>query len=434
MVFGTLGLSRFKSFTHVPYQAVGPGTLPDFYMPFSGRVNPHLHTSRKNTIEWARQMGMLDSLPGVPGSGLWSEERLAAFDFPLCAATIHPDASSAELDLSSGWLTWGTYADDYFPLIYNNTRDMAGAKAFVRRLSAFMPMDSTEVPPPRNAVERGLADLWARTAASLSVSARRWFRRSLVDMLESWLWELANHIQHRIPDPVDYVEMRRVTFGSDFTMTLSQLRLGDDIPPEIFRTRPISGLTASAQDYCCLMNDIFSYQKEMEFEGELNNGVLVVQHFLDCDREQAVTVVNNLMTARVQQFEHTVATELPALFNDLNLDTSTREKLKRYVKNLENWMAGVLAWHRATGRYVEPILRQSPTVGRALHSLTELGTSAARIAMARATGVPEQQAVAPPARHDLTGLGTSAARIAMARATGVPEQQAVASPARKGER
>ena len=34
-------------------------------------------------------------------------------------------------------------------------------------------------------------------------------------MLESWLWELANQIQNRIPDPVDYIEMRRLTFGAD---------------------------------------------------------------------------------------------------------------------------------------------------------------------------------------------------------------------------
>ena len=80
------------------------------------------------------------------------------------------------------------------------------------------------------------------------------------------------------------------------------------------------GLDNSAADYACLTNDIFSYQKEIEFEGELNNGVLVVQRFLDCDLEQAVDVVNDLMTARMQQFEHIVATELPALFDEFDLD------------------------------------------------------------------------------------------------------------------
>ena len=86
-------------------------------------------------FEWARRMAMLDSILGVPGVGLWNERRLAAFDFPLCASALHPDATLPELDISSGWLTWETYGDDYLPVVYGHTRDVAGAKLFVARLS-----------------------------------------------------------------------------------------------------------------------------------------------------------------------------------------------------------------------------------------------------------------------------------------------------------
>jgi germacradienol/geosmin synthase len=376
---GALGLSRFKSFTHVPYQAVGPVTLPEIYMPFPLRMSPHLDAARKNTIEWARRMGILDSVPGLPDVSLWNEERLATFDFPLCAAAIHPDSSGPELDVSSQWLTWGTYGDDFFPAVHGQARDMAGAKAHVARLSAFMPVGSEAPPPPVTPLERGLADLWSRTTLPLSEAAQRRFRRAVQDMLESWLWELANHIQSRIPDPVDYVEMRRATFGSDLTMTLCRMSLGDGIPPEIFRTRTMSGLANSAQDFCCLMNDLFSFQKEIQFEGELNNSVLVAQKFLGCDVPQAVKVVNDLMTARVQQFENIVATELPVLFDDLDLDPNTREKLLKYVRDMEDWMSGVLNWHRGCGRYSEYWLHKTPTLGRLLYGPSGLGTSATRI-------------------------------------------------------
>jgi germacradienol/geosmin synthase len=261
---------------------------------------------------------------------------------------------------------------------------MAGAKVFNARLTAFMPDDpATLTAVPTNPVERGLADLWARTAGPLSPNARNQFRRAIQDMTESWLWELANQMQNRIPDPVDYVEMRRKTFGSDLTMSLSRLSQGDEIPPEIFHTRPMRALENSAADYACLTNDIFSYQKEIEFEGELNNGVLVVQRFLDLDSPQAVEVVNNLMTARMRQFEHIVATELPALVEDYGLNGKAREKLRRYVEKLQQWMRGVLEWHIAVDRYKEFELRnsQKPAVpGRLLGGPTGLGTSAARIA------------------------------------------------------
>jgi germacradienol/geosmin synthase len=378
---GALGLDRLKSYTHVPYQHVGPVKLPKFYMPYSTRVNSHLEAARHDSKEWARRMGMLDTLPGSPGVFIWDDHKFDVADVALCGALIHPAATGPELNLSAGWLVWGTYADDYFPALYGYTRDLAGAKVFNARLAAFMPDDPTAITAmPANPVERGLADLWARTAGPMPEDARRQFRKAILDMTESWVWELANQLQNRIPDPVDYVEMRRKTFGSDLTMSLSRLSQGAGIPPELLRTRPMRGLENSAADYACFTNDVFSYQKEIEFEGELHNAVLVVQRFLGVDKARAVEVVNDLMTARMRQFEHIVATELPALADDFGLDARTRERLRAYVEKLQQWMAGVLQWHRTVDRYKEFELIHSRYAGRTFSAPRGLGTSAARIA------------------------------------------------------
>ncbi len=404
---GALGLSRFKAFTHVPYRAVGPLPLPEIYMPFPLRISPHLDAARRSAVAYARRVGMLDVRPDLPGSGVWTEERLIGFDFALCAAGFNPDASGPELEIAAQWLTWGTYGDDYFPAVYNTSRDMAGAKVFVKRLSGFMPLGGEAPPMPITAVERGLLDLWSRSAPALSPPARQVLRRAIEDMLESWLWELANHLEDRIPDPVDYVEMRRATFGSDLTVALCRLALGGEIPQELFQTRTMRSLSHSAQDYCCLMNDLFSYQKEIQFEGELNNGVLVVEKFLGRDRVAAAVVVNDLMTARARQFEHVVKTELPVLLDDFELDEDARRKVMRYVKDLENWMAGVLNWHRGTRRYGERELLESPTVGRVLYGPTGLGSSAwrgpPRAALRAAPAAPAAPSTVPaaPARPKL---------------------------------
>ena len=84
---------------------------------------------------------MLEPLPGTPGLRIWDEHKVASYDFADCAARLHPDASAAELDISSAWLTWGTYGDDFFPALFGTSRDLAGAKAFNARLSLFMPLD-----------------------------------------------------------------------------------------------------------------------------------------------------------------------------------------------------------------------------------------------------------------------------------------------------
>lgn len=324
-------------------------------------------------------MGMLDTLPG--GVGIWNDHKYDAIDLALCGAMINPDGDGPDLDLTTSWLIWGTYGDDYFPAVFGRTRDMVGAKLFHERLGAFMPVDgSTPSLVPTNPVERGLADVWSHTAGPIAPDDRRDFRRAIQDMTASWLWELANQIQNRVPDPVDYIEMRRKTFGSDLTMSLSRLSHGQLVPPEIYRTRPMRALDNSASDYACLTNDIFSFQKETQFEGEVHNCVLVVQHFLDCNKQRAVAVVNDLMTARMQQFEHIVAYELPALFDDYDLDASARDNLTGYVEELQLWMAGVMKWHATCRRYDEVELRYYPSPGHVFGRPTGLGTSASRIA------------------------------------------------------
>ncbi len=372
----SLGLRRFTNHTHVPYTAVGPGALPDFYMPYSARVNANQDRARQYCIDWARQMGMLEPLSGTD-FGIWNETELASFDFAVCAARIHPEASGPELDLSSAWLTWGTYGDDYYPVVFGSTRNIAGAKVLTARLSAFMPLYCGVVPPPTNPLETGLADLWIRTASPMTIEQRQQFRQAVETMTSSWLWELANQLQHRIPDPVDYIEMRRKTFGSDLTMSLARITRAGELPAEIFHTRAIRGLENSAKDYACLTNDIFSYQKEIEFEGELHNGVLVVQKFLDLDRPQATSVVNDLMTARLRQFEHILATELPALVDEFDLAADARTALDAYVAGLQDWMVGILEWHVLCDRYVESsLLRRYRTPPHQHGGPTGLGTSA----------------------------------------------------------
>ncbi|WP_040391036.1 terpene synthase family protein [Catelliglobosispora koreensis] len=354
---------RFQAHAHVPHQ-VGPTELPAFYMPYSSQISPHLHRARVNTLEWSARVGFIDNV-------IWTRDMLAGFDFALCASIIHWAATPDELDLSTQWLTWGTYADDYFPALFGERRDYAGAKLFVDRIPLFLPLTGEPVPPPLNAVETGLADLWRRTTVSMTPQMRQRFREVIVEMTDSWLWELANHMQNRIPDPVDYLEMRRKTFGANFTLSLSRLTQGIALPDELFQTRTVSSLDSSASDYSCLINDIFSYQKEIEVEGELNNAVLVIENFLGSTPKQAIAIANDLMTARIRQFEHVAATELDALAEEFALDSQGVKTLEGYVAHHRDWMAGVLKWHQLTRRYPEAEKNSRPA-----RLLTGLGHSA----------------------------------------------------------
>lgn len=378
---GALGLKRFKSFSHVPYRPLGPVRLPRFYMPFTTGLNPHLEAARQGSKRWARRLGILDSSPAAHGTYVWDEHKFDAADLALLGALINPGGSSHGLGLTAGWLIWGTYADDYVPAVYGHTRDLAGARVFLARLPAFMPDDpASTTAVPLNPVERGLVDLWARTTPSLPLEARQQFRHQLLEMFESWLWELANQAQNRIPEPIDYVEMRRKTFGWGVTLALSRPGQDDALPAGLLRSRTLAGLESTAADYCGLCNDIFSYQKELEFEGELNNGVLVLQSFLDADLPRAVELVNDLMTARLLQFERLLATELPALVEQWRLDREAQARLGSYMEKMKHCMSGMLKWHLVVRRYQESELRGSARLPRLSRRPVGLGTSAMRIA------------------------------------------------------
>ncbi|AJC57025.1 germacradienol/germacrene D synthase [Streptomyces sp. 769] len=374
------GTQRVRRRSHVPYEKVGPPQLPDFCMPFTATHSPHLEAARRNVVTWAHRMGLLRPQPGVPLSGIWDEEALVRCDFALRAAGPRPDATPDELDLGTQWLTWATYADDYYPAVFGRTGDVAGALATTRRLSALMPVDAADrAPEPANALERGLVDLWVRTAGPMDPDARRAFKATVDAMTAGWLWELDNRVLHRIPDPVDYIEMRRATSGSGLAMGLSRLGHGRRVPPEIYRSGPMRSLENAAADYACLLNDVFSYQKEIEYEGEVHNGILVVQNFFDCDHPTALAIVHDLMTSRMREFQHVAQNQLPVLYDDFDLSAEARATLDGYVEELENWLAGILTWHRECGRYRPEHLRHRPGTPGWTPGPTGLGTSSARL-------------------------------------------------------
>lgn len=344
-------------------------TLPEFYLPFAVETNPGLARIRRHGTEWARRMGMLDRT-------VWDEDYFDAMDIGMFTALTHPAADVAEWELANDYyITW-TYFDDFF-LSFKRTRDLVGARACIERLRSLMTEDLAAMPIPVTTVERAIADLWVRTVPVVSPRLRRDLPRIMIDeFVVNWLWEITNLIQNRVPDPVDYLEMRRKTFGVLVWAGLLRLPSGDALPADIFDTVTMRELTDVFADITALQNDIFSYRKEILDEGELTNGVLSVQRFFGCDLQQAVDVLNDLLTARVRQYEHIVATDLPALCDRFDLDA---DALRRYTVALERWMSGHLEWYGRSGRFEVGTLPCCPLV-RLPQVPTGLGTAATRLA------------------------------------------------------
>ncbi len=361
-----------------------PFELPEFYLPWPARLNPHLEEARLHSKVWAAEMGMLDASQGVHGAEIWDERTFDSMDYAMLTSYTHPDTPSAELDLLTDWYVWVFFFDDHFLEKYKRSRDLDGAKEHLARISAFLPVYPTSTPAePTNPVERGLADLWARTVPTMSADWRRRFATSTQHLLEESLWELCNINQSRIPNPIGYVEMRREVGRAPWSADLVEHAVAVEIPLEIAATRPMRVLKDTFSDSVHLRNDIFSYQREIEVEGELNNGVLVVEKFFGCDPQQAANIVNDLLTSRLHQFENTALTELPPLFEEYSLGQRARENVCRYAKGLQDWQSGGHEWHMRSSRYMNTGFRSSPRTAFPLTGPIGLGTAAARIELFR---------------------------------------------------
>jgi germacradienol/geosmin synthase len=373
-LFGRPAAARLRTLAHVPHQQVGPSLLPSIDLPYPLTLSPHHEEAKRLSVDWAERMGLLDDI--------WDRPMCEGFDLALCSAGLDPDATLEELELSAEWLTWGTYGDDYYPLVFGKPRDLIGAKQSTERFKSCMPVDDPAAGAALavSPMERSLADLWARTAGPMGPEGRAQLRAAMDTMLDSWMWELHNQAQHRVPDPVDYIEMRRKTFGSDLTMQLCRLRHAGALPPGIFRSGTVRSLENSAADYAALLNDLISYQKEVEVEGEVHNGVLVLQTFFDCDYPTAVAMVDDLMRGRLRQFDHVKKHELPMLYEDFALNAEGRAAFEAYVRELEDWLAGILNWHRVVRRYRAEDVRSGSGTALLRRGPTGIGTSAARLA------------------------------------------------------
>ena len=147
----------------------GISPLPEIYMPYPIRSAPHLDAARATASTGPEPMGMFDSVPGVEAARDLERAEFRSTGLGLLRGPHQPGRARTRTSICPrDWLTWGTYADDYFPVVFGATHDLAAAKLANDRLTLFMPLTAAPTPEPANPLETGLADLWQRTVEPMT--------------------------------------------------------------------------------------------------------------------------------------------------------------------------------------------------------------------------------------------------------------------------
>lgn len=331
-----------------PPRTPGPLPLGKLSMPYPVTVNPHVATARADLPEWLSAMGLLDD----PRTG-WTPESVERDDYAALAAMTDSDATVGELVRRARWCAWGFLAGDLLTHVFR--ADPVGGREELRRLRTQLTDGSVA---PASPLENALRVLWRSTASATDTHGRRRLRSALLNTITAWESVLENETRHRIPDPVDYLDSRRHAFGGAVLAALGPA--AGIAHPDIADASVIRQLEHSAYDHAALVNDLHSYQKEIEYDAEHHNLVYLTESFLHCSREAARDIVADLAEERLHQFEHLTRDELPAFFTDYHLPEETRAAILDHVRRLREYLAGNLAWHTATPRYPESTLRQRP--------------------------------------------------------------------------
>ena len=144
--------------------------------------------------------------------------------------------------------------------------------------------------------------------------------------------------------------------------------VGTELPAELLRNSTMRALVDSFGDVPALRQEIVGFDHTYATGGSTTSAVLAVRQFFDCDLDQAVSIVADLISARLRQIVSIIG-ELPSIAAEYDLSPDSKAGLHRYVEALKSWLAGELLWTQRSGRF-------SPTPTRkSLHSPTANGTA-----------------------------------------------------------
>lgn len=334
---------------------VEPLARPRAVLSRGSSANARLDGVREHVTAWAGRMGMLDTDDG------WDRPGFESADFGLFAALTHPRAAGPELHLAADWHVWSCHAAGAL-----DRRDPAGAAAFAAGLRAFLPIGPAAMPPPDGPSERGLADLWRRTAPSLSACRRVRLADAVMDLVGGRLRELDGHGREHLLDPIDHIETRRKSCGA--TLTLALAGPPDGPTPEIAAS--LRALAGAFADIGSLRGDLFPGRAGTPWapagpvrpaaggpsRGAARSGrgvtgrasALVLARFLGCGPLRGADLLEAMVTSRARRFERIAGVELPALLDDLCVSGAEREAVTAYADALRDRLTGGFAWARVT--------------------------------------------------------------------------------------
>ncbi|GAB2661958.1 terpene synthase family protein [Nocardia goodfellowii] len=321
-----------------------PGAL-EFDVPFTSRISPDVNQAREHGLSWLRSYGLL--------SNTVDADNFLAFRLADAAATCWPDARGADLCVATDFSGWTRIADDMF--IAQPAAALYSVTEVERLLETALgnePLVSeNHCPTPMTS---SFADLWTRLTDGMSPTWQRRIADALLRFFAACRTEVDNRRRERVPTVADYRRLRRDSVFTDALFALTERTSHLEAPAILFANPRFLALRDAGTDLAAFINDLYSLDIE-ESQGDCHNLALVLQHELDCSRDDAIARVQHEITALTRDF---LALEagLPALYRSLNLSAPQQKAASHYVDGIRNIVATTRDWSSTSSCYDVPSL------------------------------------------------------------------------------
>lgn len=303
-----------------------------FYCPFPSALHSNVELAEKHSTDWSKRFQVIEY-----------DQQFDKSKYSWVAARAFPFVNEEDLKLVSDWLCWVFFLDDAYDELMD--KDIQQLRTLLDELNAIVENNKVVTLPEASSLGASLSDLWSRM---IQKAPPGWIERSrkvMIDYFEAAYWEAKNRKKNQKPDLKTYLEMRQYTSGCYTVFSLieitEQLTLSEKVldHPDFQRICYLANVTS------CLMNDIFSYNKEKDL-GDIYNIIFLLQDEKSLSVEEAISEAVDLHNQYVKEMIQ-LEENLPSFGVDMD------QQVKKYIESLHYFLRGHFEWSlHDTRRYL----------------------------------------------------------------------------------
>lgn len=315
-------------------------------LPWPARKNPCARRYARAATDLLRGVGLITDDPNDPNDpndrGARRAQGIVVLD-----PYVYPCASLERLLVAGAFSQWLFFLDDQ----YDDHPELGRSPLEVREIMDryFEVLATGQLPPSPTSFARFTSYLRRRLEASCPAG---WMQRFLANvqayLFEGSLRTVEHWAQDRVPSTHDYLTIRMHDSAVFPAVDMIEVAAGLSLPRQVLDHPSIVEMRRLTVRHTAYVNDLFSYQKEVLWNGTPCNLVHVLMHNESLCFEAAVGEIVAMVNGDVQRFlelEH----NLPPGF-----EPAIAHEVDAYLTGMKDWMRGNVEFSLASQRYRAP--------------------------------------------------------------------------------